>query len=140
MRIKPIYFAGIAAICLLAFIGCATINEESAYITSFNGEYRLIGIRNDSEFMPSGHEFDGMIKFNGTNQAEEKTIFYFDEYSDDGVYVLNYEYELNNGKFRIRFLSIYDEWQEWLNYNFDNDILEMELQPDTNVYFVYKKI
>jgi len=141
MKIKTIYFAGIAAVCLLVFTACATINEEHVY-TSFNGEFRLIGIRDDDigKWMPSGHDFDGMIKFNGANHAEEKTIFYFVEDADDGVYELNYEYELNNGKIRIRFLSVWDDWQEWLNYNFDNDILELEVQPNTNVYLVYKKI
>ena len=131
----------IITICLPSFIGCnSAINEETDY-AAFNGEYRFIGCRIDgeNEFEPKNTfeegAYDEILYFNGTNRGEEKLILFYksgltEELSD------NFEFELNNGKLRFRF----DEWTRWSNYDFNNDLLEIKFNPDSDTYWIYKKI
>jgi hypothetical protein len=147
MKIKTIYFAGIAAVCLLAFIGCnSTINEENAY-TDFNGEYRLIGFRLDDEWVPKENKYDDIISFNGTNHANGKFIAFRDQGLSSET-PTEYEFDLSNGKVRFRYLYPYpyeillemdNEW-EWADFNFNNDILDMKFAPNNVFYWVYKKM
>jgi hypothetical protein len=143
MKIKTIYSAIIViTICLLAFIGCdSTINEDTDY-AAFNGEYRFIGWRTDGEFelRPKGDYFDCFYIFNGTNRSKTKFILY-----EEGLDVeFECEFELNNGKIRERLyhesFETFDDWEEWGNYNFNNDVLEIKYIPNNNFYSVYKKI
>jgi hypothetical protein len=146
MKIKTIYSAIIViTICLLAFIGCdSTINEDTDY-AAFNGEYRFIGCRTDykNELQPKGDGFDLFYIFNGTNRLKTKYIAYETEY----VFEYECEFELNNGKIRERGYNArfetFNDWEDWLNYNFNDDVLEINFFPDfyfVDFYRVFKKI
>jgi hypothetical protein len=116
MKIKTVFFAIIIiTTCLHAFIGCnSTINEETDYAAFYI--------------------------FNGTNRLKRKYITYESEY----VFEYECEFELNNGEIRERgynaSFGTFNDWEDWLNYNFNNDVLEIKLIPEVNFYHVYKKI
>jgi len=142
MKIKTVFLAIIIiTICLPAFIDCnSAMNEETDY-AAFNGEYRFIGWRNDgeNELRPKRDGSDIFYIFNGTNRLKRKYISYESEYV-----LYECEFELNNGKIRERGYNAnfgtFNDWGDWLNYNFNNDVLEIKFIPEVNFYAVYEKM
>ena len=137
MKIKTIYFT--VYLLLFAFISCnLTINEELDYAV-LNGEFHFIGYRVDDKWVPKIGDFDDIIIFNGTNRAEEKMIIIEQsgsiiEYSDI------FEFEINNGKIHSRYLTS----DEWYDYFFNNNVLEMKFNYDSDFYsdyyFIFNKM
>jgi len=137
MKIKTIYFT--VYLLLFSFIGCnLAINEELDY-SVFNGEFHFVGYRVDDKWISKIGDFDDIIIFNGTNRAEKKIIIM--EQSGSLIEYSNiFEFEINNGKIHSRYLTS----DEWYDYFFNNNVLEMKFNYDSDFYsdyyFIFNKM
>jgi len=144
MKLKTVYFAGIVAICLLAFIGCNSTVNEGVDFASLNGEFHFIGYRCYGEWIPKEGNYDTIITFDGTNYAKEKRI---SDLSIDPPDLFALEFDYSNRKYRFQFQYITNliseyYWSAWVNYNFNNDVLglKLTLDPDDDFYLIYQKL
>jgi hypothetical protein len=146
MRIR--YFLRLFLILFLtSFTSCnIPLNNEYIY-AKISGEYQLIGFRLPDEWIPFSEKYYTSIiyAFNGTNKAEVISN------SKNRISSYYIEFEMLNGKYRHRvdfsdiadYLEqeeIYGEWDEWQKFNFNDDYLEIEIIPNSDVYAVYKKL
>ena len=134
---------------ILNVTNCGNVLNNEFSNDFLNGEFKLIGYRSNNELIEISNDsyYSSIIyNFYGKNNIEVFLVKYNNEKSS-----YNMVFEIKNGKIRDRtdftefsdFLEpdeILGEWNEWQKYNFNNNVLEIELVPNSDIYKIYKKI
>jgi hypothetical protein len=144
-----VFFLIITIICVLVLLDCGgIINDGINHDNFINGKYISDSVHFDSAHWPDKdyqiRDDSYKIMYNFIENANIAEISIIDNDSIQGSYYI--EYELSKGKYRERLIyenidldgyHSHEEWGGWLNYTVNNDIFELEIQPNIDVYFIY---
>lgn len=120
-------------LCLFALIGCnVAYNKNEVEITKlsdarFNGDFQWGADNNYFGY-----------RFNGTNIVEYYMYYKFENTGENWYDSWFYSFEINNGSYRTRLIQNNEyvgDWDNWLEYNFNEDDTELILQHDITAAF-----